>query len=130
MAIKSRNKVDVSFNMSSMTDIVFLLLVFFIIASTLITPNGLNIQLPQGEGRIKTQPTTVAVDVEGQYALNGKKIPFSQLEEGIINDLSNKDKKGIVLKADKAAPFELVVKVMNIANKHEYNIVIATDASN
>lgn len=127
MAIKSRNKVEASFNMSSMTDIVFLLLVFFIVASTLITPNGVNIQLPNGDSVIKSQPTTVAVDVEGQYALNGTKIAFSELETGIISDLSTKKKKGIVLKADKAAPFELVVKIMNIASRHNFELVVATN---
>jgi biopolymer transport protein ExbD len=127
MAIKSRNKVEASFNMSSMTDIVFLLLVFFIVASTLITPNGVNIQLPNGDSVIKSQPTTVAVDVEGQYALNGTKIAFNELEAGIISDLSTKKKKGIVLKADKAAPFELVVKIMNIASRHNFELVVATN---
>ncbi len=129
MGIKTRNKVDVSFSMSSMTDIVFLLLIFFIIASTLITPNALNILLPEASpSRAKKQPATIEVTADGTYALNGDVVSFSQIEPQLKADLAGKDKnnQGIVLKADKNVPLEYVVKVMDIANKNQYKMVLAT----
>ena len=129
MGIKTRNKVDVSFSMSSMTDIVFLLLIFFIIASTLITPNALNILLPEASpSRAKKQPATIEVTADGTYALNGNVVSFSQIEPQLKVDLAGKDKnnQGIVLKADKNVPLEYVVKVMDIANKNHYKMVLAT----
>jgi biopolymer transport protein ExbD len=129
MGIKTRNKVDVSFSMSSMTDIVFLLLIFFIIASTLITPNALNILLPQSSpSRAKKQPATIEVTSDGIYALNGEIVNFSEIEPKLKAQLNSKDEnnQGIVLKADKNVALEYVVKVMDIANKNHYKMVLAT----
>jgi len=128
MAIQSRNKVSVTFSMSSMTDIVFLLLVFFIIASTMITPSALNIVLPKsGPANAKNQPTTIEVTSDGQYALDGDPIALVSLEGAVTAILKFKDNKGILLKADKDVPLEFVVNVMDIANTHKYKLVLATD---
>lgn len=127
MAIQRRNKVDVSFSMSSMTDIVFLLLIFFIIASTLITPNALNILLPEASpNRAKKQPATIEITKEGIYALDGNTISLGELESNLKSVLSNKDAKGIVLKADKDVALDYVVKVMDIANRNQFKMVLAT----
>jgi biopolymer transport protein ExbD len=127
MAIKRRNKVDATFNMSSMTDIVFLLLVFFIIASTLITPNALNIILPQASPhRIENQPATVEITKDGMYALDGNIINIGNLEGELKVALSNKESKGIVLKADQDVALNYVVKVMDIANRNNFKMVLAT----
>ena len=81
MNLRSKSKVSAEFSMSSMTDIVFLLLIFFIIASTLITPNALNILLPQSSpSRAKKQPATIEVTSDGIYALNGEIVSFSEIE--------------------------------------------------
>lgn len=133
MAIKTRNKVDVSFSMSSMTDIVFLLLIFFIIASTLITPNALNIMLPQSSpSRAKKQPATIEITTDGVYALNGEIVSIGELEPKLKAHLSGKEKnnQGIVLKADKNVALSYVVKVMDIANKNQYKMVLATKGGN
>jgi biopolymer transport protein ExbD len=127
MAIKRRNKVDATFNMSSMTDIVFLLLVFFIIASTLITPNALNILLPEASpNREKKHPATIEVTKDGIYALDGVTINIGDLETKLKAALSSKEDKGIVLKADKDVALDHVVKVMDIANRNQYKMVLAT----
>lgn len=127
MAIQRRNKVEVSFSMSSMTDIVFLLLIFFIIASTLITPNALNILLPEASpNRAKKQPATVEITKEGIYALDGNVINISDLEGKLKSTLNNKETKGIVLKADKDVALEYVVNVMDIANRNNFKMVLAT----
>ena len=129
MAIKSRNKIEASFNMSSMTDIVFLLLVFFIIASTLITPNALNIILPKASDTPQQNlPTTVEIQSDGIYALDGNVITISQLESSLISALSNKEKPGIVLKADKDVVLDYIVPVMEIANRNKFSLVLAKDS--
>ena len=130
MGIRTRNKVDVSFSMSSMTDIVFLLLIFFIIASTLITPNALNILLPQSSpNRAKKQPATVEITQDGTYALNGSIISLTELEPQLKDYLTGKgdDMQGIVLKADKNVALEYVVNVMDIANRNQFKMVLATE---
>lgn len=129
MAIQRRNKVEVSFSMSSMTDIVFLLLVFFIIASTLITPNALNIVLPQSKDpdRIKKPSATIEVTKDGLYALDGENVNIGNLENSVKALLSDREEKGIILKADKDVPFDFVVKVLDIANRNKYKMVVATD---
>ena len=113
--------------MSSMTDIVFLLLIFFIIASTLITPNALNILLPESSpNRAKKQPATVEITSDGTYALDGEIIGIAELEPKLKSTLNNKENKGIVLKADKEVALEYVVKVMDIANRNQFKMVLAT----
>ncbi len=129
MAIKTRNKVDVTFSMSSMTDIVFLLLIFFIITSTLITPNALNILLPQSSpNRAKKQTATIEVTQDGTYALNGDVISLGEIEGQLRAQMQGKEKsmQGIVLKADKNVALEYVVNVMDIANRNQYKMVLAT----
>jgi biopolymer transport protein ExbD len=104
-------------------------LIFFIIASTLITPNALNILLPQSSpSRAKKQPSTIEVTSDGIYALNGEVVSFSEIEPKLKAQLNSKDEnnQGIVLKADKNVALEYVVKVMDIANKNHYKMVLAT----
>lgn len=116
--------------MSSMTDIVFLLLIFFIIASTLITPNALNIMLPKASpSRVKKQPATVEITSDGTYALNGTVMSFSEVESGLHSELDSREEpnRGIVLKADKDVALEYVVRVMDVANKNQYKLVLATE---
>ena len=98
MAIGSRNKVSVSFSMSSMTDIVFLLLIFFIIVSTMVSPNALKVLLPKSAAKT-TSPQTVSVSISPdiQYYINGNLISTESLESGIINAVGQAEKPGIVL---------------------------------
>jgi len=99
----------------------------FLIVSTLVTPSALNIILPKSDPTgTKNQPTTVEIDPDGVYALDGKIIDFSSLESSLIAILNNKEKKGIVLKADKDTKLDYVVPVMDIANRNKYSLVLAT----
>lgn len=129
MAIGSRNKVSVSFSMSSMTDIVFLLLIFFIIVSTMVSPNALKVLLPKSSAKT-TSPQTVSVSItpELQYAINGSMISPEMLENGIISAVGQAEKPGIVLHCDKSVPLEHAVKVMDIANRNKFELVLATRA--
>lgn len=130
MPIKSRNEVDVSFNMSSMTDIVFLLLIFFIIASTLISPNGIKILLPKGKGRTEQKKqVSVRIDKNLNYFVDSKKVQKDNLEATLVTKLGAKSNPGFVLKAEESTDIKYVVEIMEIAAKNKYQVVLAQDPS-
>ncbi len=134
MAIRSRNKVDASFSMSSMTDIVFLLLIFFMVTSTLIAPNALKLLLPKSSHQTKANKplTTVSITADLQFAIEKDIVPFNQLERQLrikVGRVTNvEDAPTISLHVDKSVPMEEVVKVMNIAKDNKYRLILATSA--
>lgn len=138
MALQSRNKVDASFSMSSMTDIVFLLLIFFMVTSTLIAPNALKLLLPESNNQTAAKPiTTVSIkDNGGKYAYyvgtadSKANIPFSQVEGRLRQMLENEEDPTVSLHADKSVPIEEVVRIMNIAKNNEYKLILATKPLN
>ena len=127
MAIRSRNKVSPNFNMSSMTDIVFLLLIFFMITSTLISPNALKMLLPSSSGKVLSkQSVSVSITSDLRYAVNGVEVTFEALEPMLQRELSNVDEASIILHADKTLELQEAVKVMDIANENKWKLVLAT----
>ncbi|MBL4734770.1 MAG: biopolymer transporter ExbD [Flavobacteriales bacterium] len=131
MALGSRNKISVNFSMASMTDIVFLLLIFFMITSTFVSPNALKVNLPSSTGKVKKEKTTVSVNIldDYSYAVNMKPVELDFLESAIMNELNGVDNPGLILHADKTVPIEYVVNVMDIANKNRLALVLATRPS-
>ena len=130
MALKSRNKVSANFNMSSMTDIVFLLLIFFMLTSTLVTQNALDLALPQSSSK-NTETTTLSVSIEKKdnvitYYIDKKDVEFEKLADLLIIKLKETKDKGIILNAGKSVEIEHVVKVMQIAYDNEFKLVLAT----
>ena len=130
MALKSRNKVSADFNMSSMTDIVFLLLIFFMLTSTLVTQNALELVLPQSSSK-NTETTTLSVSIEKKnnvinYYIDKEEVEFEKLEAKLIIKLRETKDKGIVLNTDKSVEIEHVVKVMEIAYDNKFKLVLAT----
>ncbi|MCH7534399.1 MAG: biopolymer transporter ExbD [Bacteroidetes bacterium] len=127
MALKTRNQVDVNFNMSSMTDIVFLLLVFFIVLSTLISPYGLNVVLPKSDARNKNPKNfTITITDEPIFALNGEEMDILTLEATLKQRMKGIEDPGIVLKADQMVPHGFVVQIMDICNRNKYKLAIST----
>ena len=127
MNLKTRNKRNVDFNMSSMTDIVFLLLIFFMLTSTLVSPNALKLLLPKSSGRtLATQSVSVSIDKDLNFYFNKDMINISELEGKLIN-VATEDDATVVLNAEKSVPIEEVVKVMGIANKLKIKMILATD---
>lgn len=128
MAIRSKNKVNTNFNMSSMTDIVFLLLIFFIIASTLISPNSLDVLLPKANSNPKPRPQTVSVSIteDLKYYVNESETTKQEIEAQLLALVEGEEDPGIILKADKSVPIENVVVIMDIANRHQLKLVLAT----
>lgn len=127
MAVKGRNKVSPEFNMSSMTDIVFLLLVFFIIASTMISPNGVDVLLPKGSTRtIKKNQVSVSITKDVKYYVGQREVKFDQLERTLQSMLSGEEKPGFLLRPEETVDIQYVVAVMEIANRNKYQMVLAT----
>ncbi|AUP80247.1 ExbD/TolR family protein [Flavivirga eckloniae] len=126
MNFRGRNKVTPEFNMSSMTDIVFLLLIFFMIASTLVTTNAIDIVLPKASGKTENKKS-VAVSIKKNltYYVDQKLVGESVLENELLAALSSKEKPTIVLRAEKSVPVENVVKVMDIANRNKFKVILA-----
>ena len=126
MNIRGRNKVTPEFNMSSMTDVVFLLLIFFMLASTLVTTNAIDIILPKASGKIENkQSISVSIKKDLTYYIDQKRIGESVLENELISLLSNQDEPTIVLRAEKSVPVDNVVKVMDIANRNKFKVILA-----
>jgi len=128
MALKSRNKVSANFSMSSMTDIVFLLLIFFMVTSTLISPNALKLLLPQSNSQTSATPqVSVSITKDFEYYVGEKRMAnLSQLEHELKVKLVREEEPSLSLHVDKSVPMEEVVKVMNIAKNNKFRVVLAT----
>ena len=127
MALSSRNKVSVQFSMSGMTDIVFLLLIFFMITSTLIAPNALKLLLPQSKHQTTANPiTTVSITRDAQFYIETRRVSIAELENELYNRLKNEPEPTVSLHVDENVPMKEVVKVMNIAKDNRYKLILAT----
>jgi biopolymer transport protein ExbD len=132
MALKRRNKVNAAFSMSSMTDIVFLLLIFFMVTSTLVAPNALKLLLPQSNNQTAAKPiTTISITKELRYYINDdgqlRRVEFREIEPFLQNRYGmGNDDIYISLSAEKSVPWDEVVKIMNIARKNKYKMIAAT----
>ena len=127
MSFKSQNKINPNFSMSSMTDIVFLLLIFFMITSTLVTTNALKINLPNSQSEaIKKQTISISITDDLRYFINDSPVEKSFLESRIREALSVDDEQTLVLRASKTIPLEYAVEVMDLAYRNNYKIVLAT----
>lgn len=127
MPVKSRNKVSPEFNMSSMTDIVFLLLVFFIIASTMISPNGVDVLLPKSSTRTtKKNQVSVSITKDIKYYVGQREVAFTDLERTLQSMLNEEEKPSFLLRPDETVDVQYVVSVMEIANRNKFQMVLAT----
>jgi len=122
--------------MSSMTDIVFLLLIFFMVTSTLIAPNALKLLLPQSNNQTAAKPiTTISITADLKYWINDdskvKRVSFNEIEPFLKNKFgTSNDDIYISLHADQSVPVNEVVKMMNIARRNKYKMILATAPEN
>ncbi len=132
MSLKRRNKIDPSFSMSSMTDLVFLLLIFFMITSTMVTPNAIKVLLPQGKTQTAAKPLArVIIDKDlNYYAAFGNEDEMPILPEELTAFLQESAQKEpemyVALYADERVPYREIVNVLNIANENQFKMVLAT----
>ena len=133
MAFKRQTKVLHETAMSSMTDLVFLLLIFFLITSTLVNPNALKLLLPKSTGQVSAK-ATVSVSVKdwnnGQftYHINGDEqpVPFNEVEDDLVNLLQSDEDPTFSIYADESVPVKEIVALMNIAKRNHYKVILAT----
>ena len=127
MDIKSKNKPSVEFSMASMTDIVFLLLIFFMLTSTLVSPNAMKLLLPKSSSKtLAKQSVSVSIDKDINFFVNETPIAIDQLEGILRAQIASDTTATIVLNTDKSVPIEHVVRVMDIANQMRIKMILAT----
>ncbi len=130
--LKRRNEVSPQFSMSSMTDIIFLLLIFFMITSTMVSPNAIKVLLPQSSQQTSAKPLTrVIIDRDLNYYTafgNDDEMPivFEELTDFLIDCSQKEPDMYVALYADESVPYKEIVKVLNIANESQFKVVLAT----
>ena len=132
MALKRKTKISESFSMASMTDMIFLLLIFFMITSTVVVPNAIKVTLPQAQQQSVTRPLSrITVDASlNYYVAYGTQqeiqvsfddiVPFLQEQQTEESDMS------VLLYADETVPYREIVKILNIANEYNFRVALAT----
>ncbi len=127
MDFKTSNKITPNFNMSSMTDVVFLLLIFFMIASTLAKNlNTIDVELPQAKGKSENRENvSVSIDSQNRFYIDEEFVRKNDINNKLIAKLSKSNKRVIILRSDNKVPVKEIVYVMDIANKNSVKVVLA-----
>ncbi len=133
MAIRSRNKVEPTFNSSSMSDLVFLLLIFFMLTSTLVAPNAIKLMLPSSSSKTMAKQTvTVYVNEEMSYFVDETQADETQLMELINSKIGTDTQATVVLRSDKSVPVQYIVNVIDAVNQinnatgNNHKVILAT----
>ncbi len=126
MNIRGRNKVNPNFNMSSMTDIVFLLLIFFMLTSTLVTVSAIDVLLPKAGGKTENK-NSVAVTItdKSKFYIDKSEVTEKDLELEILNKVGADKMKTVVIRGDQNVAYKNVMKVIDIANKNKLKMILA-----
>ncbi|MGE5406961.1 MAG: ExbD/TolR family protein [Methanosarcina sp.] len=127
MAISQRNKISINFSSVGMTDVVFNLLIFFMLTSTLVHPTALKLLLPKGSTQTSAKPqTSVSITSDLRYFVETQPVNIEDLEGVLKQKLGTNPDTYIALHADKTVPFENVVTVLDMAQRNNYKLIIAT----
>lgn len=126
MNLRGRNKITPEFNMSSMTDIVFLLLIFFMIASTLVSAEAIDLLLPKSSSKTtQTKNVAVSVNKDHEYFVNLKQVPKASLESELLAKLGDVKAPTITIRSDQDVEMKHVVFIMDIANRNKIKSTLA-----
>ena len=132
MALKRKTKINGEFSMASMTDIIFLLLIFFMVTSTVVVPNAIKITLPQSQKQTAAKPLSrVTIDKNLNYYVafgnqREKQVTFGDIEPFLKERYNKEPEMFVALYADETVPYGEIVKVLNIANENKFKMVLAT----
>lgn len=128
MNLRSRSKVSAEFSMSSMTDLVFLLLIFFILTSTLVTTSALDIILPNSKAQtVKKHDVTVTVSADMRFSIDGDIVPAENVERALLAKVGGDPTAVVILRADKMVPTGETVRILDIGYRNRLKMIIATD---
>ncbi len=131
MALKRRHKIDATFSMASMTDVIFLLLIFFMITSTIVFPNSIKVNLPQSNQQAAAKPLTrVTIDENLNYYIAfgneaAQPVTYDQLIQKLAETPQHDTERFVALYADETVPYREIVKILNIANDNRLKMVLA-----
>lgn len=134
MALKRKTKINESFSMASMTDVIFLLLIFFMVTSTIVVPNAIKLTLPQAQKQTAAKPLSrVTVDANLNYYVafgnqREKQVTFDDITPFLQEQYNKEPEMYVLLYADETVPYREIVKVLNIANENKFKILLATRA--
>jgi len=127
MSLTTRNKIGITFSNAGMSDIIFLLLLFFMLTSTLVQPTALKLLLPKGSTQTAGRPmTTVSITPDLKYYIEDQPVSLENLEAALQAKVGSDPEIYVSLHADRSVPVEYVVNVMNIAAKNKYKLILAT----
>jgi biopolymer transport protein ExbD len=132
MNLRSKSKISTEFSLASMSDMIFLLLIFFLITSTLVSPSGVKVVLPKGD-ITKPNPESVTVSITADKRIhfdNGKIKEYTSIERlpsQLQSALSNDKDAVVAIAADKSVPYENVMEVVVLATKMKYKILLRTE---
>jgi biopolymer transport protein ExbD len=133
MAIQMRNKRDTTFSMASMSDMVFLLLIFFMLTSTLVAPNAIKLLLPSSKSKTMSKQTvTVYINKARNIYVDERRVDPAKLENVLYSLIRNENEASVVLRADKTAPVQDIVVVIDAVNEinnkygSRHKVILAT----
>lgn len=132
MSLKRRTKAEPTFNMASMTDIIFLLLIFFMITSTMVSPNAIKVLLPQGSKQTMAKSVSrVVIDKDlNIYAANGNEderlVTIDELPAVLNEAVNDSTELFVSLYADESVPYKNIVEILSVANENKFKMVLAT----
>ena len=130
MNIRGRNKINPNFSMSSMTDIVFLLLIFFMLTSTLVTVSAIDILLPKAGGKTENKASiAVSITNNSLFYIDKTKVSEADLENEILKLVGADKAKTVVIRGDKDVPYQKVMKIIDIANRNKLKMILAVKGS-
>ena len=126
MNLRGRNKINPTFNMSSMTDIVFLLLIFFMLTSTLVTVSAIDVLLPKAGGKTENSSSiAVSITDKSLFYIDKTKVSATKLESEILKKIGTDKQKTIIIRGDKEVPYRNIMKVIDIANRNKLKMILA-----
>ena len=131
MALKRRTKVTEDFSMASMTDVIFLLLIFFMVTSTVVIPNAIKVTLPQSQKQTAAKPLTrVTIDANlNNFVAFGKQkevqVSYQEITPFLQDCYAKEPEMYVALYADESIPYREIVRILNIANENHFKMVLA-----
>jgi biopolymer transport protein ExbD len=126
MNLRGRNKVNPNFSMSSMTDIVFLLLIFFMLTSTLVTVSAIDVLLPKAIGKTENSAAiAVTIAKNSDFYIDKTKVSSLLLESEILRKVGADKKKTLIIRGDKDVAYKNVMQVIDIANRNKLKMILA-----
>ncbi|MDD2513007.1 MAG: biopolymer transporter ExbD [Proteiniphilum sp.] len=132
MALKQRFNIESNFSLASMTDVIFLLLIFFMITSTIVVPNAIQVLLPRSQQQAQAKPITrVTIDKDLHYYVANanereRQVPFEAITPFLQSVYRAEPDIFVALYADESVPYKEIVRILDIANQNRFKMVLMT----